>query len=91
MLTVAQAARVYGVTPATVRDPMGTTAAVASRAFKVPASRIRKWVYRGKIHRFPDGSLDPACVASRVALDLDNRADVAAFHDRKCHVRGMID
>ena len=73
-----------------VVDPAGTTAATAARVFGVPAARIRKWVFLGKIHRFPDGSLDPGCIAARLVLATEGFAACSAFHDRECHVPGMV-
>lgn len=73
-----------------VPESMGITAAAAARVLMIPASRIRKWTYRGLIHRYPDGTLDPGCVAARALIGLEDRQLAELFHDDRCHVLGMI-
>lgn len=63
---------------------VGFTSAVSGRALGIPAGNIRKWVFRGEVHRFPDGTLDPQCVALRAIRRDIGREEYERLHQLRC-------
>lgn len=60
-------------------------AAVASRALGLPSGTIRSWISRGRIHRRPDGSIDPGCLRAHFERDTLTEAEYVQRHAELCN------
>lgn len=65
------------------------TAAEASRTLFIPANRIRKWAFRGQVHRYPDGKIDAGCIWYRSWLDEIPCDERSKYHEAVCDAGKM--